>query len=111
MNDRTEAELLDLIQWLGPGSAFVASRSNSVNPLALNRWTHIEDLLLSLVNLTQHQTYVLRQINNKKKESVPEPVLGPRGKTPTKKRNDADSMARAQLAALKRARIEAQKGA
>lgn len=103
--------MLDLIQWLGPGTAFMSAKSNDKDPLAMNKWGHIEDLLLVLVNLTQHQTYVLRQINSQKKQQVPEPVPGPRGKTPAKKRNDADSMARAQLAALKRARAEAQKGA
>jgi hypothetical protein len=111
VNERTEDELLNLIQWLGPGTAFMSAKTNDRDPLAMNRWGHLEEMMLTLINLVQHQTYTLRQINNQKKEQVPEPIPGPRGKTPAKKRNDADNMARAQLAALKRARLEAQKGA
>lgn len=67
-------------------------------------------MLLTLVNLIQHQTYVLKQINSEKKQPVPEPIPGPRGKKPQRKRSDANDFARAQIAAKKRARIEAQKG-
>jgi hypothetical protein len=110
VNDRTETELLDLIQWLGPGSAFLAAKANKNTPFAYNKWGHIENLLLSIVNLIQHQTYVLRQINNPKKEKVPDPVSGPSGQTPAKKRNDANDMAKAQIQAIRAAKAGAQKG-
>lgn len=75
---RTWDELLDLIRWLPPGSAFQANREGK---LELFYWTPTEDLLLGIANLITHNTYVTAQVQTPKKLKAPKPIPGPRGDT------------------------------
>lgn len=101
VESRTDTELLDLILWIGPDTSFAAARQDSKNQYAINQWSSTDDLLLTIVNLIQHQTYVLNQVNNPKTQKIPDEVVGPRGKKPAKKSNDANDTARALLRAQK----------
>ena len=106
INDRDEAELLDLVQWLPRGSALHASieaKGDRAKSRVLFGWTPGDDLALGLVNLVAHQTYVLAQVNSPKKIQAPQPVPGPRGSTPNgPKRSDASAIARGLLAQAQR---------
>jgi hypothetical protein len=103
--DRDEDEVLDLITWLPVSSAFMAtlqSNGDKNKARGLYSWSATEDLLLGIANRVSHQTYVVAQTQSTKKLSAPEPVPGPRGKTPNgPKGGNATGMARALLAAQK----------
>lgn len=97
-------EILDLIEWLPPGSAFHAvleAKGNAAKAHQLLAWTHESDLLLALAKLISHQTYVLAQVNSKKKLAEPKPIVGPRDTARKSGSGDATAMARAMMAAQK----------
>lgn len=101
---RTVTEIIDLILWLPDHSAFRASIQTDGNvdkALKLFGWTVDKELMLGLLNVARHQTYVLSQVNSPKKIKPPEEIPGPRGKTPVRKSNDANDIARAMLRAQK----------
>ena len=102
---RDEDEIIDLITWLPNGSAFsahVQANGDKTKARSLYTWSSTEDLLLGIANRVSHQTYVVAQTQSTKKLSAPEPVPGPRGKTPNgPKGGNATGMARALLAAQK----------
>ncbi len=96
---RTWDELLDLIRWLPSGSAFVSAREG--NP-GLFSWTATDDLLLGLINLVQHNTYVTAQTQSTKKIKAPKPIPGPRGDSKSSgEKQDANAIAKALLDAQK----------
>lgn len=99
VRSRTWDELVDLIQWLPPGSAYQASREGN---LALFSWTAVEDLLLGVANLLQHNTFVTAQVQSTKKIKSPKPISGPRGdKKSSGATQDANAIAKAFLDAQK----------
>lgn len=105
--ERDPEEVLDLIEWLTIGSAYLAVREakgDRARAHELYGWLTEHDLSLAIANLIAEQTYVLKQINSKKKIPKPDLVPSPRGKTEeVKKRGvgDATGMARALLNAQK----------
>ncbi len=60
--------------------------------------------MLALLNLVNHQTYVIAQSNSQKKLPVPKQIESPIGQAPNKtsRRGDADQQAKAMLASLKK---------
>lgn len=106
VRERTPDEVEDLIVWLPKDTAFRASfEAKGDHRKAVRNWgwSEQEDLLLGLINLISNQTYVIAQTSSPKKLKAPETIPSPRqdtGQKPTPVR-DADSQARAMLAALK----------
>lgn len=104
--ERDPQELLDLIRWLPPDSAFLAAKQSNSSTQAqqLFQWSTQQDLLLKQVNLTQELIWVLAQVNSKKKIARPEPISGPHGSPETKKVSggDANAFARMLLAQAKK---------
>jgi hypothetical protein len=99
--DRDEQELIDLIIWLPPGSAFgslLEANGNLTKAHSLYGWSQKEELLLGIANLISEQTWVLAQSNSKKKIPEPKPVPGPRSKS-RPSGTDANAIARSLLAA------------
>ena len=99
---RTLTEIEDLIVWLPKESAFRASFMPGESAQSWN-WSDQEELLLLVANMILNQTHVLQQVNSPKKLKQPEMIDSPRtqGQKPVT-RSDADSQARAMLAAIKR---------
>lgn len=96
---RTFDELLDLIKWMPPGSAFVAAREGKPG---LFTWTPTQDLLLALANLILYNTYTTAQVQSVKKLKVPKSIPSPRGDTKSSgDKQDANAIARGFLNAQK----------
>ncbi len=94
---RSWDELLSLINWLPPGSAMHAAREGKPGLFA---WTPTEDLLIGVLNLIMHNTYVTAQVQSPKKIKQPKPISGPRGDTKSSgDKQDANVIARAFLEA------------
>lgn len=99
VKSRTWDELLDLIRWLPTGSAFISAKEDKPG---LFNWTATDDLLLGLVNLVQHNTYVTAQVQSTKKIRAPKPIPGPRGDSKSSgEKQDANAIAKALLDAQK----------
>lgn len=96
---RTFDELADLIKWLPSGSAFHAAQAS--NP-KLFGWSATEDMLLGIMNLIVHQTYVIAQVQSPKKIPVPKSIVGPRGdQKASADKQDMNTIARGFLDAQK----------
>lgn len=96
---RSWDELLSLINWLPPGSAMHAARDGKPGLFA---WTPTEDLLVGILNLVMHNTYVTAQVQTPKKLRPPKPISGPRGDTKSGgDKQDANAIAKALLDAQK----------
>lgn len=104
--ERDPQEVLDLIRWLPPDSAFLAAKRATTPTQAqqLFQWSTQQDLLLKQVNLTQELIWVLAQVNSKKKIAEPKPISGPHGSPETNKVSggDATAFAHALLAKAKK---------
>lgn len=95
VRSRTWDELLDLVQWLPPGSALHSAREGKPGLFA---WTHTDDLILGVANLLMHNTYATIQVQSPKKIKAPKPIPGPRGDTKSSgDKQDANAIARAFL--------------
>lgn len=95
VRSRTWDELLDLIQWLPPGSALSSAREGKPGLFA---WTHTDDLILGVANLLMHNTYATIQVQSRKQLKAPKPIPGPRGDTKSSgDKQDANAIARALL--------------
>lgn len=106
LDDRTEDELESLILWLPVTSAFRAlaqAEGDLSRGLELFGWTQEDQVWLELLNLVNHQTYVIAQAASSKKMKAPEPISGPRTpkKTEQTSPTNAGAMARALIAAQK----------
>lgn len=102
--ERTPDEVGDLILWLPPDAAFpIRYRSKNLDQARRDwMWPDDRELTLALINLMITQTHVIQQVQSSKKLKSPTWVDSPReGQKPTRTRADADSMARALIAAAK----------
>lgn len=102
--ERTPSEVGDLVLWLPSDSAFRVRYGEKSETDAAKRWAWSDEneLLLSLVNLTIAQTHILRQVNSTKTLKAPDLLESPReGQKPSRTRTDADTTARAMLAAVR----------
>lgn len=101
------SELLDLIQWLPPGSAFRAhleAGEDLEKALKLNGWSATEELLLGVANRTNALIYVTAKSNGAKGMKPPEPELGPRGDKSSAGKGDASAMARSLIQMARKGR-------
>lgn len=99
-------EFIDLAHWLPSESAFVvASQCNGDLRQArgILGWSQTDDLLVGLLNLVQHQTYVIAVVAGDKRAKPPKAIENPRSLAPPKHRagGDASAFARALLAQQK----------
>jgi hypothetical protein len=101
VRSRSEAELLDLIQWLPPGCALHAARAGKPE---LFDWSTTDDLILGVANLLMHNTYVTAQVQSPKKLKVPKLIPGPRGDSKSSGGNNQD------MNAIARGFLNSQKG-
>jgi hypothetical protein len=95
---REHQEVLDLIRWMPPGSAFQAAREakgEDDRALQIFHWTIAEDLLTTLLV----QTQVLIHAHSSKKVTFPPLPKNPRDTKTRRKGGDAAAMARQFLAA------------
>lgn len=100
---RTLPEIEDLIVWLPAESSFRAQFLAKGKMDVAQRewsWSQEKELLLALVNLITHQTYIISQANSAKRIQPPQLIDSPRGQAPAK-RGDADTQARALIAAAR----------
>jgi len=99
VQERSFDELLDLIKWLPPGSAFQASREGKPE---LYAWTQNEDLLLALANLLMFNTHTTAQVASSKPLRAPKIIPSPRGDTKSSgDKQDLNAIARGFLNAQK----------
>jgi hypothetical protein len=105
VDSRTEDEFLDLITWLPKDSAWLAlaeAKGDLKRAQSLYGWSTDQELTLGLLNLIQHQTYVIQQVQTPKKVQPAKEIKGPRSKTPRMpKAMDANAIARGFMNAQK----------
>lgn len=104
--DMSHDEFIDLAHWLPAESAFVVAAQcggDLSRARGLMGWTHTDDMLVALLNIMQHQTYVIAAVAGDKKAKPPKAIDNPRSQAPNKHRSggDASAFARALLSQQK----------
>lgn len=99
-------EFIDLVQWLPSESAFVTSaqsKGDLSKARSLMGWTTQDDLMIALLNLINHQTYVIARVAGDKRAKPPKQIENPRTSQVQKRGSggDASAFARALLAQQK----------
>lgn len=98
-------EFVHMTNWLPADSAFVVcaqAKGDFSKARELMGWTNSDDLTVMLMNLIQHQTYVIAKVGGDKKSKPPKEIKNPRGLTPSRGAGgDASAMARALMAQQK----------
>lgn len=100
-------EVINLIQWLPAESAFVVSaqcKGDTKLARGLIGWSTTDDLILTLMNMTNYQTYVISASAGNKRAKPPTEIKNPRVQSQKPRRGsggDASDFARALLAQQK----------
>ena len=93
-----------MVNWLPAESAFVTcaqAKGDFAKARELMGWTNTDDLIISLMNLVQHQSYIIAKTSGAKSKP-PKMIQNPRGQAPSRgPGGDASAMARALMAQQK----------